>query len=284
MDYHVIACYGAMRHIGLFRTDIEVLRKGEQCILRTARGVEIGEAIEKTHEAEPEEQNSTVGQVLRRATPRDLERVREIEEDIAPQEQQFCVQKIGEHELPMKVASVEHLFGGDKIIFYFLAEGRVDFRALVKDLAAQYRTRIEMRQIGVRDEARLLADIEHCGRELCCRSFMKDLAPVTMRMAKAQKTTLDPAKISGRCGRLMCCLRFEDQVYAELRDNLPKRGTHVRTPDGEGTVVGSEILKQTVTVDLNDKRDVVFPVADIEVLAKPPKQDNKPSKKRRKGS
>jgi len=284
MGYHVIACYGAMRHIGLFRTDIESLRKGERCILRTARGVELGETVEKSHEAAPEEANSTVGQVLRSATPRDIERAREIEEDIAPQEQQFCAQKILEHELPMKLASVEHLFGGDKIIFYFLAEGRVDFRTLVKDLAGQYRTRIEMRQIGVRDEARLLADIEHCGRELCCRSFMKDLAPVTMRMAKAQKTTLDPAKISGRCGRLMCCLRFEDQVYAELRDNLPKRGTHVRTPEGEGMVVGSHILKQLVAVDLNDNREVTVPVADIEVLAKPPKQGNKPSKKRRKGS
>ena len=263
MDYHVIACYGAMRHIGLFRTDIEVLRKGEQCILRTARGVEIGEAIEKTHEAEPEEQNSTVGQVLRRATPRDLERVREIEEDIAPQEQQFCVQKIGEHELPMKVASVEHLFGGDKIIFYFLAEGRVDFRALVKDLAAQYRTRIEMRQIGVRDEARLLADIEHCGRELCCRTFMKTLEPVTMRMAKSQKSTLDPSKISGRCGRLMCCLRFEDETYCYLKRQLPKKGTRVTVEAGKGEVTGYNILRQMVDVELDDRTDVTVPVADI---------------------
>jgi cell fate regulator YaaT (PSP1 superfamily) len=268
MGYHVIARYGAMRSIGVFRSDL-ALRRGEQCILRTARGVELGETVDKAYDPAPEEQNSSVGQVLRRATERDLTRMQEIEEQIAPQEYNFCARKISEHELPMKLVSVEHLFGGDKIIFYFLAEGRVDFRALVKDLAGQYRTRIEMRQIGVRDEARLLADFEHCGRELCCRSFMKDLAPVTMRMAKAQKTTLDPAKISGRCGRLMCCLRFEDQVYAELRDNLPKRGTRVRTPQGEGVVLGSETLKQTVTVELSDNRDVVFPVADLEVLPDP---------------
>lgn len=284
MDYHVIACYGAMRHIGMFETDIGGLRKGEQCILRTARGVELGEAMEKAQEAAPDEASATVGQVLRRATPRDIERVQEIDEQVAPEELAFCTQKIREHELPMKLASVEHLFGGDKIIFYFLAEGRVDFRTLVKDLAAQYRTRIEMRQIGVRDEARLLADIEHCGRELCCRTFMKDLAPVTMRMAKAQKTTLDPAKISGRCGRLMCCLRFEDQVYAELRDNLPKRGTHVRTPEGEGTVVFTHTLKQTVAVELNDNREVTVPVSAIEIIASPPKQRDKAPRKRKKGS
>ncbi|MFW6108238.1 MAG: PSP1 domain-containing protein [bacterium] len=266
MVYHAIARYGAMLHVGIFRTD-EPLRRCEQVILRTARGVELGETVDKAYEPDEEEaRSSSVGQVLRRATERDLNRVREIEEQIAPQEYAFCQKKIREHELPMKLASVEHLFGGDKIIFYFLAEGRVDFRALVKDLAGQYRTRIEMRQIGVRDEARLLADIEHCGRELCCRTFIKDLAPVTMRMAKAQKTTLDPAKISGRCGRLMCCLRFEDETYAELRRNLPKRGSHVKTPQGEGRVVGSEILKQTVAVELGRNHEVTFPIADVEVL------------------
>ncbi len=265
MASHVIARYGAMRHIGVFRTDLP-LRRSESCILRTPRGVELGETVGKAYEPGEAEENSAVGQVLRRATERDLQRVQEIEEQIAPQEYNFCARKIAEHELPMKLVSVEHLFGGDKIIFYFLAEGRVDFRALVKDLAGQYRTRIEMRQIGVRDEARLLAEVEHCGRELCCRTFMKDLAPVTMRMAKAQKTTLDPAKISGRCGRLMCCLRFEDQVYAELRDNLPKRGTRVHTPRGDGTVISTATLKQTVLVELADNHDEAFPVADIEIL------------------
>ena len=292
MTYHVVARYGAMRHIGLFRTEIQSLRRGEQCILRTDRGVELGETVERAAEADPENGKATIGQVLRRATPRDLGRVEEIEQTHAPQEYTFCLGKIREHELPMKLASVEHLFGGDKIIFYFLAEGRVDFRALVKDLAAQYRTRIEMRQIGVRDEARLLADVEHCGRPLCCKTFMKDLAPVTMRMAKAQKTTLDPAKISGRCGRLMCCLRFEDQTYAELREKLPKRGSRVETPQGTGTVAATEVLKQTAMVELEDGRELVFPVDDLEVLTdaadshpkrprKPPKPNGSPKPKRK---
>jgi cell fate regulator YaaT (PSP1 superfamily) len=267
---HVIASYGAMRHIGLFRTEIADLRRGEKCILRSDRGVELAEIVSRMDDAPADQEQGIVGQVLRRATPRDVSRTEEIEQNFAPQEYTFCQNKIREHNLPMKLVSVEHLFGGDKIIFYFLADGRVDFRELVKDLAAQYRTRIEMRQIGVRDEARLLADVEHCGRVLCCKSFMKDLAPVTMRMAKAQKTTLDPAKISGRCGRLMCCLRFEDQSYAELREQLPKRGAHVKTPQGIGIVTATEVLKQQVTVDFGNDRDGVFGVGEIEVLSDQP--------------
>jgi cell fate regulator YaaT (PSP1 superfamily) len=242
---------------------MEKLRRGEKCILRTDRGVELGEIVASAEESDAETRKSTIGQVLRRATARDLTRAEEIEEQFAPQERSFCQGKIREHDLPMKLASVEHLFGGDKIIFYFLADGRVDFRALVKDLAAQYRTRIEMRQIGVRDEARLLADVEHCGCELCCKRFMKDLAPVTMRMAKAQKTTLDPAKISGRCGRLMCCLRFEDATYRSLREELPKRGAKVSTPQGPGIVTGFHILKQTVTVDVQGKGEATFSAKEL---------------------
>ncbi len=263
---HMIACYGAMRHIGVFRSEVTDLHRGDKCILRTERGVELGEVVCRSEPGPDGQEEAPVGQILRRATPRDISRAEEIEESFAPQERKFCEAKIREHNLPMKLVSVEHLFGGDKIIFYFLADGRVDFRALVKDLAAQYRTRIEMRQIGVRDEARLLADVEHCGRMLCCKSFMKDLAPVTMRMAKAQKTTLDPAKISGRCGRLMCCLRFEDACYAELREQLPRKGTRVKTPQGVGVVTATETLKQTVSVDLGGDRDAVFRVADIQVL------------------
>jgi len=264
--YHMIACYGAMRQIGVFGTEATDLRRGEKCILRTERGVELGEIVCLSEPSPTGPEEATAGQVLRRATPRDVARCDEIEESFAPQEYNFCQAKIREHNLPMKLVSVEHLFGGDKIIFYFLAEGRVDFRTLVKDLAAQYRTRIEMRQIGVRDEARLLADVEHCGRMICCKGFMKELAPVTMRMAKAQKTTLDPAKISGRCGRLMCCLRFEDQAYADLREALPRKGTKVKTPQGVGTVTASETLKQTVSVDVGGDRDSVFHLSQLEVL------------------
>jgi cell fate regulator YaaT (PSP1 superfamily) len=196
-------------------------------------------------------------------TQADFERLRETEEQIEPKERRFCEQRIRERGIPMSLARVEHLLGGDKIVFYFLADGRVDFRQLVKDLAAEYRTRIEMRQIGVRDEARLLAEFEHCGRELCCRTFMKDLEPVTMRMAKAQKTTLDPAKISGRCGRLMCCLRFEDETYSYLKRRLPRKGTRVSIAAGTGEVTGYDILRQTVTVELPDGTDKTVPVDEI---------------------
>jgi len=274
MPYHMIARYGAMRHIGVFTTEIPDLRRAEHCILRTDRGVELGEIVTRADPNAPEQHENIVGQVLRRATERDIQRAREIEEEFVPQEYSFCLKKIREHGLPMKLVSVEHLFGSDKIIFYFLADGRVDFRALVKDLASRYRTRIELRQIGVRDEARILADFEHCGRPLCCKTFMKDLAPVTMRMAKAQKTTLDPAKISGRCGRLMCCLRFEDQIYAELREQLPKRGARVNTPQGPGVVTATETLKQQVTVDLGSEREVVFKADEVEVIPESDKGRN----------
>ncbi|NQT85206.1 stage 0 sporulation protein [bacterium] len=262
-----------MRHVGVFRTDLDKLRSNEKCILRTDRGVELGEIVTPDDQPRSGKRKAVLGQILRRATPRDLSRAEEIEEQFASQERSFCQGKIREHALPMKLASVEHLFGGDKIIFYFLAEGRVDFRALVKDLAAQYRTRIEMRQIGVRDEARLLADVEHCGCELCCKRFMKDLAPVTMRMAKAQKTTLDPAKISGRCGRLMCCLGFEDATYRALREELPKRGARVGTPQGVGIVAGFHILKQTVTVDVQGKGEQTFSVKELEPPPPLPKRE-----------
>jgi cell fate regulator YaaT (PSP1 superfamily) len=263
MKYSILARYGAMRSVARFATDMKNLRTGNKCILRTSRGTELGEAV-----AAPE-RNSEVdvrpeGAVLRRATPADLGRAREIEDVEQEKEFAFCNERIRARDLPMRLASAEHIFGGEKIIFYFLADGRVDFRQLVKDLAAEYRTRIELRQIGVRDEARLLAEYEHCGRELCCRTFIKDLEPVTMRMAKLQKTTLDPTKISGRCGRLKCCLRFEDETYSDLKRQLPKKGRRVRVAEGIGEVVASEILAQTVTVELNGRRTLKVAVDDIQ--------------------
>lgn len=172
----------------------------------------------------------------------------------------------------MKPVAVEHLFGGDRIIFYFKSEKRVDFRRLVRRLAKEYQTRIEMRQVGARDEARLLADYERCGRACCCRAFLKVLAPVNMKMAKVQKATLDPAKISGRCGRLMCCLRYENSSYDELRKNLPPRNTVVETPEGPGIVVDRQILTQLVVVRLADARRIAYPVSEITVQPRKPRQ------------
>ena len=163
----------------------------------------------------------------------------------------------------MKLASVEHLYGTKKIIFYYLANGRIDFRELVKDLAKEYQARIEMKQIGVRDEARLLADYEHCGRELCCRSYLKNLEPVTMKMAKNQKATLDPSKISGRCGRLMCCLRYEDRVYEELKNSLPKKGSVVKTIKGTGEVVNYDVLQQQVVIETENRSRQTVSVGEI---------------------
>jgi len=279
MKYVLTIRYGAMRYVGRFATDVDGLRIGDNVVARTDRGTELGTVVSGSQIVDDGAARDCAGEVLRKLTPADEQRQREIEEDIEPRAYRFCQQRIRERDIPMKLVRVEHLLGGDKVVFYFLADGRVDFRQLVKDLAAEYRTRIEMRQIGVRDEARLLAEFEHCGRELCCRTFMKDLEPVTMRMAKLQRTTLDPQKISGRCGRLMCCLRFEDQTYAELREQLPKRGTRVQTPQGAGTVTATEVLKQTVTVDLGGDRDGTFQVDEIQPLPEEPGASPNPDKR-----
>jgi cell fate regulator YaaT (PSP1 superfamily) len=174
-----------------------------------------------------------------------------------------CRQYIGQRNLQMELVNVEHLFGGERIVFYFLAEKRVDFRELVKDLAREYRTRIEMRQIGVRDEAKLLADYGDCGKPVCCNTHMSVMPPVSMRMAKLQKSTLDPSKISGRCGRLKCCLRFEQDVYEEFQQQLPPPGARILTQKGQGRVLAQEILARKVLVEFEDGRRVVVLADEI---------------------
>jgi cell fate regulator YaaT (PSP1 superfamily) len=149
----------------------------------------------------------------------------------------------------MKIVDAEHILGGERVIFYFMSEGRVDFRDLVKTLSHEFQTRIEMRQIGARDEARLLGDVESCGQVVCCKQFLKYLKPVNMRMAKMQKATLDPAKISGYCGRLKCCLRYEDSTYGELKKKLPRKNTRVQLEDCEGRVIDGQILTQLILVE-----------------------------------
>lgn len=258
--------YGAMGYVARCSTQTEGLRPHEPVVIRTERGVEAGIVVcqEGCCSEGEEPPAGTQGEILRRMTDDDLALQLEHQRENEPAEFKFCQERIGERKLPMKLASVEHLFGGTKVIFYFLADGRVDFRELVKDLAQEYHCRIEMRQIGVRDEARLLADYEHCGRPLCCRTFVKKLEPVSMKMAKSQKATLDPAKISGRCGRLMCCLRFEDETYDHLKRNLPRKGTNVKTPEGLGVVVDQDILSQLVTVDLGEGKRGTYSLDDIE--------------------
>ncbi len=264
MKYVATVRYGAMNYTARFVAAFPGMKMDDLVIVRSDRGVEWGHVVSIPKAVPDEECPDGLGEILRIATKEDREKLTRIEEEEEPLAMKLCQRKIEEHKLPMKLARAEKLFGGNKVVFYFLADGRVDFRALVKDLAKEYQTRIQMVQIGVRDEARLLADYEHCGRELCCRTFMRKLEPVSMKMAKSQKATLDPAKISGRCGRLMCCLRFEDQLYDELKRALPRKGARVRIEEGVGRVVATETLSQTVKVELEDDRRIVaVHVSDI---------------------
>ena len=192
------------------------------------------------------------GRVLRVANAQDLNDQQHLDRS-AGEVVAYCREQIKQVGLDMKLIEVEHLLGGERIVFFFTAEHRVDFRELVRHLAGRYHTRIEMRQLGARDEARLIADYERCGRRCCCQEYLKFLKPVSMKMAKMQKATLDPTKISGRCGRLMCCLRYEDSTYDELRKRLPRKGTWVRAADGTvGRVIEGQALTQLVRVALAD--------------------------------
>ena len=250
--------YGRMGMLGLFKWKGPAIQPHTSVVIKSDRGLEIGTALcagnkQLKYEGRPLKR---VGSVRRIATHDDLMEAQHLAQSEA-REKTFCEAQIKQAGLPMRLAMVEHLFGGDRIIFFFLSEGRVDFRELVKGLAQEYQTRIEMRQIGVRDEARLLADYERCGQFVCCRMFIKDFQPVSMKMAKLQKATLDPTKISGRCGRLMCCLRYEYDTYEDLRKRLPKRNSYVMTEFGPGRVIGSNILTQLIKVDVSGQVQVV---------------------------
>lgn len=276
----ITARYGEMPIVGEFTAGTNGLKRGDTVVLKTDRGTEIGTILAVKQPAEDaEKQRSTDGGILREATSADKQKYRELLIEAAPREHFFCVKKIAELKLPMKLVQVEHLLGGEKIIFYFLADGRVDFRQLVKDLVREYHTRIEMKQIGVRDEAKLKGDIEHCGQELCCRKYMKNFEPVTMKMAKSQKATLDPSKISGHCGRLMCCLRYEDNVYNEFRRKLPRRGSRVLTKSGAGVVINYDILAQKVIIETDAR--VRLTVGVDEVIGRDEKKpEDKPRERR----
>ncbi len=272
--------YGQMGFIGEFTHAPDMrFTCGGKVVIQSKRGIEIGEQVSLTcagcsksvtreqirayvRASGPEYCHLDCGRILRQATADDLAEHDHILAGAEPQ-RHTCQEFAGRHNLSMKVVSCEPLFGGERIIFYFVAEGRVDFRALVKDLALEFQTRIEMRQVGARDEARLVADYETCGRECCCKNFLKCLKPVNMKMAKMQKATLDPSKVSGRCGRLKCCLRYEHVAYEELDRALPKIGATVRTRQGEGLVVARQILTQLLQVETGAGGRLVVPVEDL---------------------
>ena len=200
--------------------------------------------------------------LVRVATPEDLaqeEKNRLLEQRAL----QFCQERVEVHKLPIFLVKVECLFDASKIIFYFTAPGRVDFRELVKDLVQEFRTRIELRQIGVRHRAKMVGGLGICGRGLCCASFLRDFEPVSVRMAKEQQLSLNPNKISGICGRLMCCLTYEYSSYQELRKSLPKVGKRLQAPDGEGKIIRYNFIRETVTLEMEDRREVEFSLSEL---------------------
>jgi len=240
------------------------LAAGDGVIVETARGVEFGTVVAGPRNVADEEVvGGALKKVLRRAGNEDLALLRANQEKEA-RAYEICMEKITTHGLPMKLVDVEQAFDGNKIIFYFTADGRIDFRELVKDLAAVFRTRIELRQIGVRDEAKMMGGLGCCGRELCCATWLSDFSSVSIRMAKEQNLSLNPTKISGICGRLMCCLKYENDAYEQARECFPESGRRVGTPDGPGRVTGINIFKQTVNVELQESKLIKeYPVANV---------------------
>jgi cell fate regulator YaaT (PSP1 superfamily) len=262
-----IVRHGVTRHLGEFTAAQSALfPRGCDVVLRTDRGHEVGHVL---CPAQPQAVRMLVdpthGQILRPLTDEDRQRVDRLREQ-QQTDYEVGARLISERRLQMELVDVEHLFGGERIVFYFLAEKRVDFRDLVKDLARELQTRIELRQIGVRDEAKLKADYGDCGKPVCCNTHMVVMPPVSMRMAKLQKSTLDPSKISGRCGRLKCCLRFEQDVYEEFQQQLPPIGCRIVTRKGQGRVLAHETLARRVLVEFEDGRRL--PVALDDVLTR----------------
>lgn len=246
----------------------ESYREDDRVIVETARGVECGVVAMPNREIDDEELTRPLKTVIRRATEEDIstvEKNREKEKNAF----KICEEKIAKHGLDMKLIDVEYTFDNSKVLFYFTADGRVDFRALVKDLASVFRTRIELRQIGVRDEAKQLGGIGVCGRPFCCNSFLGEFQPVSIKMAKEQGLSLSPVKISGTCGRLMCCLKYEQEAYVDLLKRTPKLGAIVSTPEGKGEVIESNPISGVLKVKMDKAPEAAprsFKVKEVKVL------------------
>ncbi len=254
------------------------LAPGDKVIVETERGKSMAIVATRPVEVLTDKLPEALKPILRKASYSDLEAA---ERNAAKEKETFlfCQAKIAERNLDMKLVKVEYLYDGSKAVFFFTADGRIDFRDLVKDLAQQFHTRIEMRQIGVRDEAKMVGGIGICGRELCCSSFLRDFAPVSVKMAKEQNLALNPTKISGQCGRLLCCLGYEFETYCELRKGLPKCGKHIKCGNFEGEVVKVNTLKRSFTLKTTDSQIVQLTADDYknEPAAAPQKDVNPPS-------
>ncbi len=244
------------------------IQKDTYVVVETARGVEFGECVIGIKEISEEDIVAPLKSVLRIATEEDINKHFN-NKDKEKEAFEICLKKIQEHELTMKLIDVEYTFDNNKVIFYFTADGRVDFRELVKDLATIFKTRIELRQIGVRDEAKMLGGLGPCGRPMCCSTFLGDFASVSIKMAKEQNLSLNPTKISGICGRLMCCLNYEQSTYEDIRKRMPKVGSIVKTIEGTGEVFSNSTVKESVKVKLKkDGEEVLqdFKIEDIELI------------------
>jgi cell fate regulator YaaT (PSP1 superfamily) len=265
--------YGRMRFLGDFTGLLgQDHPRGQAVVIRSDRGTEIGEVLcPVTERAARFLPNPVRGEILRLPTPDDRAQA---ERHTKEWDKSFatCAEFVARRKLQMDLVDLEIIHGRERVVFYYLAEKRVDFRELVKDLARALRTRIEMRQIGVRDEAKLLADYGDCGKPVCCNTHLTRMPPVSMKMAKIQKTTLDPSKISGRCGRLKCCLRYEYDTYRELESMLPPQGSIVLTSGGRGRIVGQELLAQKVVVEFEDHRRVIVGHDDLLQIEPPPRR------------
>jgi len=283
---YMLVRYGRMNTLGFFEhSETHIPKVPTRVVVKTERGLELGYLVgqlcpykggqfklnpdqvkEYFDKSEIELPVAPAGKVIRFATASDINEERHLRKN-TEQQIECCRRIVKELGLSMKIVDAEHIFGGERIIFYFMADSRVDFRDLVKRLAHEYQSRIEMRQVGSRDEAKLLGDVETCGQQCCCQAFLKALKPVNMRMAKMQKATLDPSKISGYCGRLKCCLRYEDETYTELKKRLPRKNAKVKTPYGEGKVVDTQILTQLVVVEHEGGIKTAFNVDELELIS-----------------
>jgi cell fate regulator YaaT (PSP1 superfamily) len=260
---------GVMRALGVYSSSRdETFARDVEVVVRTERGMEVGAVLcEATEQSVSQIKEPGHGQILRRMSADDAnERSRLLNQ--ARKEYQTCQRLIEQEKLDMQLVDVEHLFGGERVVVYYLSENRVDFRELVRQLAAEFQTRVEMRQIGVRDEAKVLADYGDCGKPVCCNTHLAEMPPVSMKMAKIQKATLDPTKISGRCGRLKCCLRYEYDTYDALQKELPPLGSEIVTARGRARVLAQEILAGQILVELEDHRRVLIESSEVMTVLK----------------
>jgi len=260
-----------------FDTGHFVLKKGDKVLVETELGIAYGVVCTTPKNCSEDAPNRTLKKIMRLATEKDTARYnksRNVEKEVYA----FCYERIKHRNLPMSLVSVERLFDGSKMIIYFTADGRVDFRELVKDMVQRFRTRVEMKQIGVRHQAKMVGGLGSCGRQLCCTSFLNNFEPVSIKMAKEQNLSLNPAKISGMCGRLMCCLNYEREYYEKVKKNIPKVGKKVNTKQGRGKVTRQNIFRETLTLLLETGEEIEIPNTDIIKENPKPEKDEKKNK------